>query len=233
MITTGENLTDFITGLNGGMPIDATLLDVLVSTAKTVIEGHRPWMVLRAVDTTKTASPSNTWQTAIDLSTITDFAEFYSETPITLFDGSNTRALYRMVPWDRRLEYKDVSDTCVYNPATKQLYLNGSVSISGTLYISYKVTSTEIDLASNSAVWTLFPARFLPVLGFYARGLFSGAVDYDDVVKSMLPANQAAFLSLMSAMESWDNSLQASSMEWNDPAEPYGYPRSGAINRNS
>lgn len=231
---TGISFSTFVTGLNGGASIDATLLDVLVSTAKSVIEGERPWMVLRKTDTSKSATTSNTWQTAIDLSTITDFSEFYSDTPVVLFDGSNTRTYYRMVPWDRRLEYKDVSDTCVYNANSKQLYLNGTVAINGTLYISYKITSTEIDLASASAIWTLFPFRFVPILAFYAIGIHKGAVDYDDVVKQMLPANQATLMALKTSMENWDNALQGSSIEWNDPTGSGGdYPMGPRINRNA
>ena len=41
MITTGAELTTFITSLNGGLTIDADLLDVLVDNAKAVIEEER------------------------------------------------------------------------------------------------------------------------------------------------------------------------------------------------
>jgi hypothetical protein len=219
---TGLTLTTFITGLNGGASIDATLLDVLVSNAKAVLEGERPWMVLRKTDTSKTVTTSNTWQTAIDLSTITDFSEFYSDTPVQLFDGTTIVAYYTMVPWDRRLEYKDASNTCVYDANTKQLYLNGTVPVNGTPYIAYKSTSTEIDLTSASVIWSLFPLRFAPILGYYAIGINKGAVDYDDIVKEMLPANQNVLMALKSTMENWDNALQQSSIEWNDPT---GYGR--------
>lgn len=217
MITLGTELTTFITGLNGGMPIDATLLDVLVSTGKTIIEGERPWMVLRKVDTSKSVAVSSTWQTAIDLSTITDFSEFYGDTPVILFDGSNLTSHYRLVPWDERLAYKDAGDTCVYDAANKILYLNGTPAFAGTAYIYYKSTSTEVDLASVSAVWIKFPSRFLPLLGYYAVGIHKGAVDYDDIVKNMLSANQAALVALKGAMENWDSALQLAATEHNDP----------------
>lgn len=232
MISSGVALTTFITGLNGGASVDATLLDVLVSNAKAILEGERLWSVLRKVDTSKAVTTAFTWQTAIDLSTITDFSEFYGDFPLVLFDGSQTRAYYRIVPWERRLEFKDVSGTAVYDANSKTLYLNGTQSFSGTLYIYYKATSTEIDLTSNSATWTLFPGRFIPLLGYYAIGIHKGAIDYDDIVKQMLPGNQAVLIALKSAMISWDDGLQNAALNWNDPTESGGdYRNRSAIDR--
>lgn len=235
MITKGTELTTFITSLNAEAQIDATLLDVLVDNARTILEEERPWMVLRKIDTSKTATPAGTWQTAIDLSTITDFSRFYANQDgvvIKLFDGGDKIEYYTLKAFDQRLEYKDVSYTCVYDENTKTLYLNGLVPFSGTLYIPYVSTSTAIDLTSTSAVWTAFPSRFLPVLGYYAIGIFKGAIDYDSINRDMLPANAQALSALKNAMEKWDNEKQLASIQSNDPTEyPGGYPRSGAIDR--
>lgn len=234
-MTTGAELTTFITGLNAGATIDADLLTVLVSNAKAIIEEERPWMVLRKTDTSKTVTTANTWQTAIDLSTITDFSRFYMNQDgvvIKLFDGNDRIEYYILKTFDQRLEYKDVSHTCVYDENTKTLYLNGVVPFSGTLYIPYVSTSTEIDLTSVSAVWTLFPSRFLPLLGYYAVGIYKGAVDYDSINREMLPMNGQVLQSLKDAIEKWDNEKQLASILSNDPTEfPGGYPRAGAIDR--
>lgn len=229
-MTTGAQLQTFITSLNGGAAVEITLSKSLVDVARTIIEEERSWMVLRKTNTSKTASGANTWQTAIDLSTITDFSRFYGEDPVILFDGTNRREYYRQVPWDRRLEYKDVGNTFCFDENSKNIYLNGVVPFSGTLYINYMCTSTEVDLESTSAVWTLFPSRYLPLLGFYAVGIFKGAVDYDSINRLMTPENRAAMMALKSAMEKWDNERQMSSLESNDPTERGDYPRSGAVN---
>lgn len=235
MITTGAQLTTFITGLNGGSTIDATLLDVLVGSAQAILEEERPWEVLRKTDSSKTVTTGNTWQTAIDLSTITDFSRFYANQDgivIKLFDGDNRIEYYVLKPFDQRLEYKNVSHTCVYNENTKTLYLNGVVPFAGTLYIPYVSSSTAVDLTSTSAVWALFPSRFLPILGFYAVGIHKGAVDYDSINKLMLPMNQMTLNALKSAMEKWDNEKQLASIQSNDPSEQAGgYPRAGSVNR--
>ena len=234
MITTGEELTSFITSLNAGASIEDTLLSVLVDNARAILEEERPWMVLRKTDTSKTVTPASTWQTAIDLSSITDFSRFYMNQDggvIKLFDGGNRVEYYTLKTFDQRLGYKDVSYTCVFDENTKMLYLNGVVPYSGTLYIPYMSTSDAIDLTSTSAVWTKFPSRFLAVLGYYAVGIYKGAVDYDDINRKMLPANAQALGALKNAMENWDNEKQLASLQSNDPTEyPGGYPRSGAVN---
>lgn len=232
MILTGTDLNTFIVGLNGGASIDATLLNVLIVTAKTIIEDERPWMVLRKTDMTKSVGTNNTWQTAIDLSTITDFSKFYGELPIRLFDGVDRVEYYRQVPWDRRLEYKNVSNTFVFDENSKTLYLNGTVSFIAALWINYIVTTPDIDVEDDATlIWSVFPTRYNPILGYYAVGIHMGAVDYDTVTEHLGPNQLSIMQALKNAMETWDNDRQASAIENNDPSDLYNYPRSGAVNR--
>jgi hypothetical protein len=235
MITTGVQLSTFITSLNAEATIDPTLLTVLVDNAKAVLEEERPWMVLRKTDTTKTVTSNNTWQTAIDLSTISDFSKFYMNDDgvvIKLFDNNNQIQYYLLKPFDKRLEYKDASNTCVFDENSKTLYLNGVVSFNGNLHIPYISTSPAIDLTSTSAIWTVFPPRFIAILGYYAIGIYKGAIDYDSINRQMLPSNREVLNSLKNAMCEWDNDKQLASIQSNDPANFYdtGY-RTGAINR--
>lgn len=231
MITTGIELNTFLTDLNAGAAIDLTLGDVLVNTARAVIEEERPWMVLRKVDTSLSLTTASTWNTPVSIAGITDFSRFYSETPIRLFDGNNQVMYFTMVPFDRQLEYKDTSGTFCFDENTGNLYFNGILAFSGTLYISYVATTDGIDLEADTAIWSPFPARFLPLIGFYAIGIFKGAVDYDSINRQMLPENRAALEALKNAMEKWDNERQLSTMENNDPSGDSDGFRSGAINR--
>lgn len=232
-LSSGTDLTTFITGLNGDATIDTTLLDVLVDNGKTILEEERPWLVLRKVDTSKTVTTSNTFTTQIDLSTISDFSGFYADVPIRLFDGDNRIEYYRLVPFDRQLEYKDVSNTACYDENSRILFLNGKVPFNGTLYLNYMATSPAIDLTSESAVWTEFPSRYLAILGYYAIGIFKGAIDYDSINRQMLPENRATLQTLKEAMEEWDNKKQQASLATNDPTDLFAYPRSGAVDRYS
>lgn len=235
MISTGQELYTLTTSLNGGHAIDIDLLDVLVDTARTIIEEERPWQVLRKTDASKAATTAGTWETAIDLSTITDFSRFYVNQDgvvVKLFDGNERIQYYILKTYDQRLEYKNASDTCVFNENTKQLYLNGLVPFNGTLYIPYVSTSTAIDLTSNSAVWSPFPSRFLPLLAYYALGLYLGGVDYDSVSARMAPNQLETMRALKNAMEKWDNEKALATLQSNDPTEyPGAYPRLGVVDR--
>lgn len=70
----GEDLETFREEANGGAAIGTTFLFQDVNFAKALVEQLRPWMVLRSTDSSKTVATSNTWQTAIDLSTIARFS---------------------------------------------------------------------------------------------------------------------------------------------------------------
>lgn len=234
-MTTGEELYEFITGLNTGSTVDVDLATVLVDNAKAILEEERPWEVLRKIDTSKTVTTANTWQTAILLSTITDFSSLLVNgdgVAVKLFDGSNRIEYYRLKPFDQRLEWKNVSYTCVFDENTKTLYLNGNVPFNGTLYIPYMAFSPAIDLESASAVWTSFPSRFLSILAYYAIGIYKGGIDYDSINRQMLPTNSATLSMLKEAMTKWDDAKQLAAMQSNDPSEyPGGYPRAGVIDR--
>lgn len=235
MISSGTELVTFVTSLNGEASIDPTLLDVLVDNARTILEEERPWMVLRKTDSSKTVTTANTWQTAIDLSTITDFSRFYVNQDgvvLRLFDNANAIHYIYLKTFDQRLEYKDVSGTCVFDENTKTLYLNGTLPYSGTLHIPYVSTSPAIDLTSTSAVWTKFPSRFLALLGYYAIQVYKGAVDYDSINREMLPENRETMRVLKDALVNWDNEKQLASLQSNDPTEYMGgTQRLGVVNR--
>ncbi len=229
----GTSLSTLCTSLNGGATIDATLLTQLINIGKNILEEERPWMVLRKTDTSKTVTTSNLYTTAISLATITQFNRFYGNFAVRLFDGANRIEYYRQVPWDERLVYKDVGNTFCYDANSGNIYLNGVVPFNGTLHINYLTTLIDIDLTSATEVWSPFPPRFGAILGFYAVGVNKGAIDYDEINKEMLPSNQTVLGALKNAMEKWDNELQSSAIEMNDPTDQFAYPRAGAIDTQS
>ena len=163
--------------------------------------------------------------------TIDDFSEFYSDYPIKLTDNGNKVEYLQQVPFDRRLDYKDSSNTFCYDENENKLYFNGNLPFSGTLYIDYVSTTDGIDLESNERVWNKFPKRFLPILGFYAIGLHMGGVDYDSITARQAPNNLEVMKALKMAMETWDNSRQMSTIRHNDPTNRHDGFRNGAIDR--
>jgi len=224
----GTVLKTLCISLNGDSAIEVTLLNSLVNIAKATLEGERDWMALRKTDTSLSisASTTNQWNTSLSLSDITDFLRFYGDYPIRIFDGNNKIEYYRQVPFSKRLEYKDIPNTFVHDIANKKIYLNGTVVMSGTLYINYIINTSDIDVDGTTDIETNgtfpFPSRFHPLLAFYAVGISKGAVDYDSINREMLPSNQVALFALKNAMLVYDTKMQLAEVAMTDTDETSG-----------
>lgn len=226
---TGEELSTFCEEANGGEAINDTFLFQLTNISKALVEGLREWVILRATDTSKTVTTGNTWQTAIDLSTITRFNRFYGDYPIRLFDGTNRLEYYRQVPFEERLVYYQVPNTFCYDEANKTLYLNGTVNLAGTLYINHIKDTADVTSAS-SPVWS-FPSWSHPLLGLMAVAMNKGGVDYDDINARMSPVQSAQADAIVKRLEAWDTAKQIAIRDQYDPTHsPTGGFRPGAIN---
>jgi hypothetical protein len=217
---TGTEFSTAVEEINGGDPIASTLRFQFGNLGKNLIEQRRPWMILRKTDTSKTVTAANTWQDAIDLSTITDFNRFYQDSadpyPIMIFDGNTKRAKYRLVPFRRRLEYKDVPNTACYDYANKRLYLNGTLNFAGTLYISY-LRSTSSFTTDSDPIWA-FPDWSHILIPLFTVGIHKGGVDYDDINARMAPDNRGLAELTVKQLENWDNELQLLEQEASDPS---------------
>lgn len=231
--------------INGGATIDDTLLQSLLNQGRTILFSERDWMFLRRTDTTVTVTKnSDSWNTAISISGITDFLRFFNTDlgqnsySIVLFDsGADRKDYFRQVPFSKRLEYKNVLNTFVYDRVNKSIYFNGQIPFTGTLYINIVMNPVQIDIALSTNMETVgsmpLPAVYHPILAYYAVGINKGAIDYDDINRQMLPSNQAVLNSLKNALEKWDTSLQLDEQMGTDPTgSDMGYFRSGAINVN-
>jgi hypothetical protein len=167
----------------------------------------------------------------IDLSTIARFARFYGECSIKLFDGNQTIVEYRQVPWNDRLNYITIPNTFVYDEANQLLYLNGTPSFAGTLYIDHIKNSADIT-NSDSSTWS-FPSWSHALLGFLAVAINKGGVDYDDINARMSPENRAQAEQIVKMLENWDNEKQLAAQMSTDPYHPSSGYRSGAIDMNA
>jgi hypothetical protein len=219
---TGTELLTFSTEVNGGASVGDTLLFQLLNLSKAMVEQRRPWMLLRKTDTSKTVTTGNTWQTAIDLSTIARFSKFYGKFPLRLFDGNITTERYRQVPFEDRLEHQFAANTFCYDEANQILYLNGTVNFAGTLYIHYLQNTADLT-NDDSSTWS-FPTWSHPLLGFMAVGMYKGGIDFDDINARMSGDNRAQANAILAMLENWDGDKQLSSVEDTDP---YNSPNDG------
>lgn len=220
----GDTLSTLIDELNGGTTIGETLKFQLVNMGKGIIEQMRPWMILRDTDTTKSVTAANTWQTAIDLSTIDRFSRFYEDDQspaVKLFDGIQTFYGYRQRPWNQRLQHMTDPTTFVFNESTKALYLNGTPPFAGTLYIDYLKFSADLSASSAATDWP-FPSWSHVLLAFMAVGIHKGGIDFDDINERMAPQNQAIAQTVLARLESWDNEKQLTAIGHTDPSRGSG-----------
>ena len=72
---TGEQFPTSVEEINGGDPIASTLRFQFGNLEKTLSSKDAHWMILHKTDISKIVTTASTWQIAIDLSTITDFAD--------------------------------------------------------------------------------------------------------------------------------------------------------------
>lgn len=223
----GPELKDLANEINGGDDIGDTLLFSFLNLARALVEQRRPWMLLRNTDTSKTVAAGTTWQTAIDLATIPRFSRFYGDFPIKLFDGNNRIERYRERPIQNRLYDKGVPNTFCFDPGTKTLYLNGTPTFAGTLWIDHLKDSPDIEDEEDSE-WG-FPSWSHPLLAFMAVGIHKGGVDFDDINARMSVDNRAQAEQIVRMLENWDNELQLASTQTVDYAQGSGSYRSGAI----
>lgn len=226
---TPQDLETFCTNLNGGATIDGDLLESLLNQGRTILFSERDWVFLRRTDTSISVSANtDSWNTPVSISGITDFLRFYQidlgriSYSIALFDGNDRIEYYRQVPWSKRLEYKKVPNTFVYDMAGKKIYFNGSITFAGTLYMNIIMNPVQIDITLETSMETVgsmpCPSIYHPILGYYAVGINKGAIDYDSINREMLPNNQAVLSSLKNAMEKWDTNIQLSEQMSTDPS---------------
>ena len=206
---TGEEFETSVQEINGGDPIGRTLLFQYLNLAKAMVEGLRPWMILRSTDTSKTVSASSgsAWQTGISLADIARFNRFYADSdtpPIQLFDGSNRIEDYWPRPFNQRLRWRDTAGTFVFDEATKTLYLNGPVSFSGSLWINLILNSEDLSIDSLATAWP-FPSYAHQILAHMAVAMNKGAVDFDEINRMMTGEHRAIVAGALSRLESWDS----------------------------
>lgn len=192
---TGTELKTFTEGILDGDTIDEVMFYQLLNVAKNAIEDSRPWMFLRKLDSSVTASGGNNYNTSIPLPT--DWRRTWK-----LFVGADIQ--YFPVPFDQQHLYANSGRRFVVDVANETYFLLGTVGRADTIY-HYYIRSTPDIAAGTSPVW---PGRFHALLAFYVAGYIQMGVDSDDIFARMGPVNKAEAQVLLNSMELWDQNLQ-------------------------
>jgi len=228
---TRDELKTFTEGLLDGEVLDETFFDNLMESARAKIENRRPWRILVKEDTSTSAATSDTHETSKNLPS--DFRNTVRRTehqPQMLLVSSDgkTVAWYEQRPFAMRWILRDthgignepdvdghghghlfgavgnVHGFFVVDMANSIFYLLGKVSQAFTIHLFYIYNPGPI---TDSNIWP-FPSEHHAVLGYMIAGLYSGAVDWDDINRFLSPNQLAAAEAAMATMTSWDTSLQ-------------------------
>lgn len=192
---TGTEIKEMAEVILGGDTIDETFFINVLNSVKDRIEDERPWMFLRALDSTKTASVGNGYNTSIALPTA--WRRTYK-----LLVGQDRQ--YTQIPFDEQHLYRNSSNYFVVDVANSVYYLLGSIGKAETIY-HYYIKRT--DALTTATSWTA-PTRFHQLLAYEVAGYIQNGQDADDIFARMAPENKAQALVIRASMEKWDTQLQ-------------------------
>jgi hypothetical protein len=192
---TGEEIKTMAEEILGGDTLDVTFYYNVLNAMKNKVEDERPWMFLRALDSSQTATTGNNSTTSRALPTA--WRNTYK-----LLVGDDTQ--YFQVPFDMQHQYRNHGRYFVVDVANSTYYLLGNVGKADTIYHYYVKTTDDIT-STTSPVW---PTRFHHILAYEVAGYVQVGQDADDIFARMAPENKAQANMLLDSMRMWDTRLQ-------------------------
>jgi len=195
----GSALKTFIESLTDDQSIDSVLLYQLINIAKTRIEEERNWKILEVEDTSESAGTGNTFLSMKTLPT-----DFGNDIGLFVAETGGVATWYQPIPYSRRYSYKDSSRRYYIDLANSQYALTGKMSVSQTIHLIYRKTSTTI----TSTVEWVFPDRFHPLLGFLVAEMYKAGTDYDSISFNQAIQHRLDSKMLWEALQEWDTALR-------------------------
>jgi hypothetical protein len=192
---TGAEVKTMAEEILGGDTIDETFFLYVLNSVKDRIEDERPWMFLRKLDSSLTATPGNGYLTSKALPT--DWRRTYK-----LLVGPDRQ--YTQIPFDQQHLYRNSANYFVVDVANNAYYLLGNIGQTETIYHYYIKTTDPLTTGTS---WTA-PTRFHQLLAFEVAGYIQVGQDADDIFARMAPENKAQALLIRNSLQSWDMQLQ-------------------------
>lgn len=210
----GSELLTQTTELMGGVEPNNTLFYQLINTFARVIEGMRPWVKLRKVDSSITITSSNTVDTAKDLPS--DFRKPHNtrwpngaKGALFLKGSSDGNLVYlELKPLAQREVYRDTNGYWFYDLRLGKFYISGSYSSTYTVYISYIHKPTAISSATE---WVLGGDEEQDsILAHLVADAVKSGIDYDEINARQAVHNNRVAQIALNAMILDDDSLARS-----------------------
>ncbi len=200
--TMAEDLLD-------GLTISDTLFGQLLNMEKDKLEGSRPWMVLRAVDGSKTFTSADGYDSTKALP-----ERFLRPYPVTRKGGIKTALILkrdsadiiypRQIPFAQREEYENDSGLWYLDMLNEEFGVIDDLAGTYTAYLSFLRKSEDID---SDTEWA-FPSEYHPILAFNVAIRYKGEVDFDEIHARMVAFHGVNVNELKRAMTMWDAQLQ-------------------------
>lgn len=210
---TGTQLLALITDILGDEAPSQTYLLQLIALAQVYYESKRPWKVLVAIDTSHTVNGSNIYTTPFTIPV--DFYRYLGDSSlmegsIVLFNtGNNQKQILTEVPYERILDYRTEFGKFAVDYKNGNFYICGIVPGTYTIYQYYIATTPAITL---NTPWLYFPARFQPILAYWACARWRLGTDYDEIASNNADDNSNMANMLFDSMEAWDAELALSAV---------------------
>ena len=219
---TKAEIYTFVTNLLDGFEIDTTLFDTFLNTAQSYWENQRPWMALRAEDSSNTISPGNTFTTVHTLPT--NFRKWYTRFPIVLADSQqNPQQYLREVPFNSKLAYKSDGTRFYCDYANRRFYICGEVPQALTAYLYFIKKGTLVSADDNNE-WELDTLdEYTEILGLTVAVYWKNGVDYDVINNAQANANASLAGQIFKSMTEWDGELQESAIQGQDYGSDAGW----------
>ncbi|MCL5774697.1 MAG: hypothetical protein M1333_00630 [Patescibacteria group bacterium] len=194
---TGQQIIDKFNGLVDD-ELEATLALQLVNDAKDEVETELKLHICQANDTSKTASPGDTYLTAKAMpSDFLTFAKPY------IYVGTYK---YYGVPLADKMKWKDTPYKYFYDPADG-IHLCGTQNSSQTISIPYIKSTPDVTL-STSPIW---PSQFHAIIPLY-MAMYFYPIDGGDKSRSWSPEWAGLLQRKMDKMIDWDMQMKIAAM---------------------
>ena len=208
-----EALYEFVTSVLDDFQMELTLFYSLLDIAQSNRENARPWVILRTVDSTQTASTGDSFLTGKTLPT--DFKRCYTIYTIVLTDSQgNVIRKLREIPLHARNDYKNDGNKFYINYATKQFFLCGNQSQSSTINFYYIKKDSKIS-ADDANIWAFdsYDESYSKILGFDVAVMHKWGIDYDQINAVQADKNFMQADLIFKSMSEWDSYLAQQAQE--------------------
>lgn len=180
---------------------DITTELFLLNQCKNEREASRTWAILIGVDTSQSASPSDTFQTAKTLP-----GDFFMPSPRGIYVGSDLIP-YKQVPFESQIDYQSVTYQYFIDFYNGVYYLCGAQSQSGTIKFFYRRLSPQLALVAQGGKPWIFPTAFHAILVYdMAKKYF--AADQGDKSKAWDDRWDTYMRAIEDQMAAWDDQIQ-------------------------